>query len=686
MLTSTFQHIKGINTHKEAELWRSGILSWDEFEVLPLHGNSQSKLFQIVSVLASSKEALREEDVGFFANALDRQEHYRIALAFPSKTLFLDIETTGLSKYYNQITLVGWCIDQEHHVFISGSQDSALRAALEEAKIVVTFNGSLFDLPFLRDKFEDLLIPLVHVDLRFLAKRVGLVGGQKTIEKILRIKRPSHLLRIEGESAPILWYKYRKGDLDALKLLIEYNHADIEGMKHIFDKVVERLLKKQKVPQQIYSAVPRFAKPTKIMWSSMRKKNGGGSSGIHISPYRGNPGPIVTFDDLQIGPRIVKLRVVGIDLTGSEMRPSGWCLLDGKHAITRGLKCDADIIRETVAAKPHLISIDSPLSLPKGRITVSDNDPGRYQYGIMRYCERALKRRGINVYPALLPSMQKLTARGIHLAQQFRSIGIPVIESYPGAAQDIMNIPRKQAGLQFLREGLAEFGVAGDFLDHVVSHDELDAITAAVVGVFFWSGKFERLGNEDEEDLIIPDIHTDATLWHKNRVIGFSGPLAAGKTTAARYLEAAGFNYGRYSMVIEEILHEKGKELSRQALQQLGTKINKQFGQRWLGRKLLKSLPKTGKLVIDGLRFPEDHALLAEAFGPAFYHIHVEAPEGIRRIRFKERMDEDKSFVEAQAHPVERQVTNLRTMAHATLSNETPLPQFLSAINRLINP
>jgi len=53
----------------------------------------------------------------------------------------------------------------------------------------------------------------------------------------------------------------------------------------------------------------------------------------------------------------------------------------------------------------------------------------------MRYCERILKKRGVNVYPSLIPSMQRLTARGIQLANNFRSLGIPVIESYPGAGR-----------------------------------------------------------------------------------------------------------------------------------------------------------------------------------------------------------------------------------------------------------
>jgi len=113
---------------------------------------------------------------------------------------------------------------------------------------------------------------------------------------------------------------------------------------------------------------------------------------------------------------------------GPEPRPTGWCLLDGSFADTKTISTDDDLIRETIDAKPDLISIDSPLCLPFGRTTVDDDDPTREEFGIMRQCERELKRRGVNVYPSLLPSMQKLTARGIRLAQVFRQMGFPVIE------------------------------------------------------------------------------------------------------------------------------------------------------------------------------------------------------------------------------------------------------------------
>jgi predicted nuclease with RNAse H fold len=150
--------------------------------------------------------------------------------------------------------------------------------------------------------------------------------------------------------------------------------------------------------------------------------------------------------------------------------------------------------------------MDSPLCLPLGRTRVTDDDPARHSAGIMRVSERILKRRGINVYPCLLPSMQRLTERGIRLAAELRSRGIPVIECYPGAAQDIMGIPRKGAGEEWLKLGLAEFGVTGPFTSDRLTHDELDAITCSLVGSFYIAGFTEALGGDGEEPMFVPRL------------------------------------------------------------------------------------------------------------------------------------------------------------------------------------
>lgn len=689
MLRATFQHlVRGISAEKEAALWRQGILSWEDFEKrnpLPKPPSDNKDKPAQNSLFSAPRAALRTGNAAFFSKLLNRREHFRIPLAFPEKTIFLDIETTGLSRYYDIITLVGWSSQGSYGVFVRGQDDGGLREIMHDAQVIVTFNGSLFDLPFLRAGFPDLKIPPVHVDLRFLAKRVGLSGGQKSIEQELGIKRPSSVLEIRGDSAPVLWHKYRRGSLDALKLLIEYNHCDVEGMKYIFDDVVAKLFGTLGIPKRVRHGVPRFAKSSKLILINGQEKKRHSARAIQMLPYLGSLGPEITLSDLLPRHASDSLRIVGIDLTGSENRLTGWCLLTGKIAVTQCLRTDEELVAGTVETRPRLVSIDSPLSLPTGRVSVFDDDPGRREFGIMRTCERVLKQRGINVYPTLIPSMQRLTERGIRLAARLRGLGIPVIESYPGAAQDIMGIPRKRASLDMLREGLAEFGVAGEYISNKVTHDELDAITSAVVGAFFWSGKFEALGTGDEEALIIPDLKANTRRCQGRRIIGISGRVAAGKTTAARHLERLGFRYARYSMVLEAILKARGEHPDREDLQKFGELVHNQFGQRWLGRRLLETLPQDGDIVIDGLRFPEDHAFLVETFGPAFSHVHIKASGKVRNTRFRTREIGGKRLRKAQSHPVEQQVDDVLQLSHTVITNEDTLQSLRNYLDMLVH-
>jgi len=413
------------------------------------------------------------------------------ALADPAQVLFLDVETTGLSWFYDELTIVGWAIGDEYRLHIAGTDPEPLLDVLRKARTLITFNGTLFDLRFLRKTFGDIQIPPVHIDLRYLARRAGLVGGQKAIERELKLPRRAGFEEMDGAEAVLLWHRYLRGDRRALSRLIDYNRHDVLGMCGILDEVMDRLddhddllFQRQKFGAKSY----RYEK--------LRIKK------ATLHPSRREAAP--SFKTLFRGTPAQHATIVGIDLTGSEARPSGWCVLRGCEAETAMVNTDDELFNRALAARPALVSVDSPLSLPFGRTRVEDDDPGRQEFGIMRRCERELKRRGINVYPCLLPSMQRLTGRGIRLAQRFRAAGVPVIESYPGAAQDIMRIPRKGLGIEFLRRGLSDFGIRGAFGEGGASHDELDAITSAIVGCFFLSQRYEALRGPLEDALIIP--------------------------------------------------------------------------------------------------------------------------------------------------------------------------------------
>ena len=243
LLRRSFQHLPGISAAMEAKLRSEGLRSWND---LLLRMPTQLELFQNRSgslrcAVEASEEALANRDIEFFKERLPKREFYRIAASFPNRCIFLDIESTGLSQHYDRVTLVGWSVGSRYEVLVDPTDTCRLESDLCSQPIVITFNGTLFDLPFLSNRFNTDWSQTTHVDLRYLAQRVGLTGGQKRIEVSIGFAREAPVEGITGSQAVGLWFDYKEGDLSALRKLIRYNHADIEGMKFLFEQVVERL-------------------------------------------------------------------------------------------------------------------------------------------------------------------------------------------------------------------------------------------------------------------------------------------------------------------------------------------------------------------------------------------------------------------------------------------------------------
>ena len=191
-------------------------------------------------------------------------------------------------------------------------------------------------------------------------------------------------------------------------------------------------------------------------------------------------------------------KVVGIDLAGSPKRNTGICTLK-KDSISfcTIVHTDEEIINYVEKERPALVTIDAPLNLPPGRKSMEDINGEHF-----RPCDRELLRRGIRFFPITLGPMRLLTERGIRLKRVLTRRGYPVIEVYPGAAQDIWHTGRKQDGLSKLRKGLQKLGVKG--LNKKMNGDELDAVTAALTGQLFLLGRAEVLGNFKRGAIIIP--------------------------------------------------------------------------------------------------------------------------------------------------------------------------------------
>ena len=186
--------------------------------------------------------------------------------------------------------------------------------------------------------------------------------------------------------------------------------------------------------------------------------------------------------------------------------------------------------------------------------------------------------------------------------------------------QDIIGLPRKQASLTLLKKGLGIFGLKGKFLKENVSHDEIDAITSALVGMFFLSGDYEAIGSLEENLMIIPDLKSQLK---KISIIGLSGGIASGKTTVGKIFEENGYKYIRYSQIIEKMLIEKKLIVNRENLQKLGNEINK--NQIELSKRIYEEIKYYEKVVIDGLRHPKDYTYFFETYGFNFNLIFIDS-------------------------------------------------------------
>lgn len=304
-------------------------------------------------------------------------------------------------------------------------------------------------------------------------------------------------------------------------------------------------------------------------------------------------------------------RVIGIDLTAGD-KTTGIAVLNDCSVDTCSLFSDEEILEYVKKHKPKIVSIDSPLGLPGGGDSI---DP---KAGIMRVAEHDLASVGIPAYPSLIDSMKNLTLRGIRLRRAIEAFprAPRVIESYPGAAQDILCIPRKQKSLDLLREGLRRLGLKGDGLE-TRSHDEMDAITSAIVGRYFELGLFEPMGIPSEAQLIVPKVRP--LLFESNPVVCLAGKTGAGKSVVARYLSVFyGFQWIRTRNVIRDLLIEDitappGKRLferrvdpdniSETDLRDFGAVVLDVHKQVPLRKKLTRTVKQCGApIVVDSIR------------------------------------------------------------------------------------
>lgn len=242
MLQNTFCHTQGISINTEKKIWENNIKSWDEFleKSHKITSLTQSQITKIKQEILFSKTAFEQNNLNYFKEKIPSNQHWRCVNC--GKIAFVDIETTGLSKYTNKITTIGIYDGKTPKVYIRNQDLNQAIDKLKEFDIIVTFNGKTFDIPFIEEHFKEKL-NCIHLDLRYLLKEYNLSGGLKNIELELGISRPEEVANMNGYEAVKLWKKYEnQNDISALEKLIKYNIEDIINLKTLLDWYLEKKL------------------------------------------------------------------------------------------------------------------------------------------------------------------------------------------------------------------------------------------------------------------------------------------------------------------------------------------------------------------------------------------------------------------------------------------------------------
>lgn len=246
MIRHTFRIAPSIGTKKERCIWESGVRDWDDFLnaesvcAVPDYRKKECDL-----AISNAYDLLDDGDAAGLNDLLPKSEQWRLFGEFRDDAAYLDIETDGLERD-SLVTVVTVHRKDDTITLVHGKDLDAgtLSDALEGTSVLVTFNGSCFDLPVLKESFPMLGIDMPHMDLRFASRKVGYRGGLKNLEVQIGISRDEGIAGVDGFEAVRLWKRWIKlGDSDSLKKLTAYNRADTINLKQIADVIYPKLVR-----------------------------------------------------------------------------------------------------------------------------------------------------------------------------------------------------------------------------------------------------------------------------------------------------------------------------------------------------------------------------------------------------------------------------------------------------------
>ncbi len=273
MLHNSFSHIPSIGAATEGKIWGSGIVSMDDFIKSPPDFLSKDKLRKITDYIQIAKEKIIEMDAYYFYENLSTNEHWRIFKEFQDSTAYLDIETTGLGDTGDIITTISLYDGKNIKYYINGKNLDDFINEIMQYKVIVTYNGKSFDIPFI-ERYFGITISHAHLDLRHILYSLGYSGGLKSCEHQLGIGRTGYLAEVDGYFAVLLWHDYKKTRNEkSLETLLSYNIEDVLNLEFLMIEAYNQKIKEIPLKINELDIPPTPDNPFKIDASTVKRIN-----------------------------------------------------------------------------------------------------------------------------------------------------------------------------------------------------------------------------------------------------------------------------------------------------------------------------------------------------------------------------------------------------------------------------
>lgn len=277
MIRHTFSLLNGVGEKLERRIWKTGVHTWDDFcKAKEIEGISPERKMVYDSQLTQASMELSFGNAEYFARIMKRKEHWRLFDIFKEGAVCLDIETNGFQPGHGgYVTLVGLYDGFEWRYLIRGENLTVenLNKELAGYKCLITFYGSVFDVPFLLRSYHGVKFNIPHFDLCFAARKLGIEGGLKKLETLFGINRDDSVSGMNGYDAVKLWEQVKRGSTEAKELLLTYNREDTINLLGLAGILYQRLRTSTGIDEHIPHDSTPADKPCWLRNGECRSRN-----------------------------------------------------------------------------------------------------------------------------------------------------------------------------------------------------------------------------------------------------------------------------------------------------------------------------------------------------------------------------------------------------------------------------